>query len=163
MTVKKIGMIFGVAVGFAVASASAVARPDVNVSVQINQPGVYGRIDIGRVPAPPVLLYPQPVLMVPGQVVVRQASPIYLHVPPGHSKHWGKHCHRYNACGQQVYFVRNDWYQRHYYPEHRRDWEHEHRGEGPRDEWRDAREQGGHRGEHGNGRGNGHDRGRHDD
>ena len=32
-------------------------------------------------------------------------SPIYLYVPPGHAKNWGKHCARYNACSQPVYFV----------------------------------------------------------
>ena len=37
-------------------------------------------------------------------------QPIYLHVPPGHAKNWRKHCHKYNACGQPVYFVVSDEY-----------------------------------------------------
>src|SRR2546425_10235251 len=31
-------------------------------------------------------------------VVAEPVQPIYLHVPPGHAKHWRKHCHEYNAC-----------------------------------------------------------------
>jgi hypothetical protein len=91
----------------------SLAGTDVGISVGISQPGMYGRIDIGRVAAPPVLVYPQPVLIVaqPTPVV---ASPIYLHVPPGHAKDWRKHCGAYNACGQPVYFVQEDWYQQHY-------------------------------------------------
>jgi len=89
---------------------------DVGVSVSVNQPGLYGRIDIGAVPvAAPVLMYPQPVVIAPARVVVQQ-QPIYLHVPPGHAKDWAKHCGKYNACGQSVYFVREDWYQQQYVP-----------------------------------------------
>ena len=40
--------------------------------------------------------------------------PIYLHVPPGHAKDWRKHCDHYGACAQPVYFVQEDWYERHY-------------------------------------------------
>ncbi len=103
---------------------SAVANPQVGVSVSVNQPGLYGRIDIGHAPVPPVLMYPQPVVIVPGPVVVHAPEPIYLHVPPGHSRNWRKHCGRYNACGQPVYFVREDWYQRHYHPSHHRHHDH---------------------------------------
>ena len=42
--------------------APAWAGPDVGVSVDISQPGLYGRIDIGNVP-PPVVMYPQPVVI----------------------------------------------------------------------------------------------------
>ena len=49
--------------------------------------------------------------------VVQQ--PVYLHVPPGHEKKWGKHCHKYNACGQPVYFVRDNWYNEVYVPHYR--------------------------------------------
>lgn len=100
-------------------AACAAALPafatDVGVSVHVNQPGLYGRIDIGNVPQPPVLVYPQPVIIQQTPVAVHQA-PIYLHVPPGHAKNWGKHCGKYNACGQRVYFVREDWYQQQYVP-----------------------------------------------
>jgi hypothetical protein len=87
------------------------------VSVSVNQPGVYGRIDIGRVPEPPVLVYREPMVIVRGPAVAAPPEPIYMHVPPGHAKNWRKHCRRYNACGQPVYFVRDDWYQRHYHPQ----------------------------------------------
>jgi len=101
-----------IAVALAAASVGASAQ-DVGISVHVNQPGLYGRIDIGNVPQPPVLIYPQPVVIVQSPVAVHQ-RPIYLHVPPGHEKHWSKHCGKYNACGQPVYFVRDDWYQQHY-------------------------------------------------
>lgn len=84
-------------------------------SVATAQVNVYGRIDIGGIPTPPSLIFPQPVIIAPPRVVVNRA-PIYLHVPPGHSRHWSKHCHRYGACGQPVYFVRDDWYQNSYRP-----------------------------------------------
>jgi hypothetical protein len=99
----------GVAAAWAPAPAQAV---DVGVSVTISQPGVYGRIDIGRFPQPQVIVA-QPVVIRP---VVRAPAapamqPVYLWVPPGHQKNWRKHCDRYNACGVPVYFVRDDWYQ----------------------------------------------------
>ncbi len=93
----------------AVAGASPAA--EVGVSVQISQPGVYGRIDIGRFPQPQVVVA-QPVVIAPPPVVAAQ-SPMYLWVPYGHRKHWRKHCHEYNACGVPVYFVRHDWYRDH--------------------------------------------------
>jgi hypothetical protein len=40
-------------------------------------------------------------------------------VPPGHAKHWNKHCRKYNACGQPVYFVQDRWYQQVYVPRYR--------------------------------------------
>jgi hypothetical protein len=42
-----------------------------------------------------------------------------LHVPPGHEKHWSKHCAQYNACGRPVYFVRDEWYNNEYVPHYR--------------------------------------------
>jgi len=89
------------------------AAGDIGVSIGVNQPGFYGRIDIGSVSAPPVLIYPQPVVIAPPPTVVVQ-KPIYMHVPPGHAKNWRKHCARYDACGRPVYFVQEDWYERHY-------------------------------------------------
>jgi len=97
---------------FAVSAQAA----DVGVSVSVGQPGFYGRIDIGN--------YPQPELIYARPVVVRRAAaggvsqPIYLHVPPGHEKKWKKHCSKYNACGQPVYFVRDRWYNDVYVPQH---------------------------------------------
>lgn len=85
-------------------------EPSIHVSVggEIS-PGVYGRVDFGNAPPPPVL-YPQPVVIVrqPRPVVVQ---PVYLHVPPGHAKRWSKHCHRYDACARPVYFVKSAEYE----------------------------------------------------
>lgn len=91
------------------ASHTAVAGPDVGVSISISQPGVYGRVDIGQFPQPQVYL-PQPVIIAAPRV---RPEPVYMWVPPGHRKHWGKHCAKYNACGYPVYFVRDGWYHDH--------------------------------------------------
>jgi len=105
------------AVSLGPAFAPAASAAEVGVSVQVGQPGFYGRIDIGNV-ARPVLVYPEPILVQPAPVaVVRQ--PIYLHVPPGHAKNWAKHCNRYAACGQPVYFVQEQWYEDVYVPQYR--------------------------------------------
>lgn len=97
-------------------------------------PGVYGQITFGGRPPPPVL-YAQPMLIQRGPVA---QQPLYLYVPPGHSKNWRRHCARYNACGRPVYFVqvneRNRW------------WAQPHGGPRPhhdrRDDWRDDRRDG---------------------
>ena len=94
-------------------AASAWAQTSVGVSIGINQPGVYGRIDIGNYPQP-VLVSPQPIIIAAPQRVVVAPQPVYLYVPPGHQKNWGKHCGKYNACAQPVYFVQEDWYQKYY-------------------------------------------------
>ncbi len=106
------------------AAACAQAQVDVGVSIGISQPGVYGRIDIGRFPQPQVIV-PRPVII--GRPVVVNPEPVYLWVPPGHRKNWGKHCARYNACGMPVYFVDHRWYDRHVMAEHRREERHERR------------------------------------
>ena len=104
------------AVMFVVLSAPAFAG-DVAVSVQVGEPGFYGQIEIGNVPAPPPLVYARPVVIEPPPAYVN-APPIYLHVPPGHEKHWRKHCHEYHACNRPVYFVRSAEYEPGYRPEH---------------------------------------------
>jgi hypothetical protein len=87
-----------------------------SVSIDIGQPGFYGRIELGDFGRPPVV-YTQPVIV---ERYVRAApEPLYLRVPPGHMKHWSKHCGRYDACGRQVYFVRDDWYTNTYAPRYR--------------------------------------------
>ena len=98
------------------ASAPVAAQTSVGVSIGINQPGVYGRIDIGNLPPPPVV-YPQPFVIAPGPVAVHQ-RPVYLYVPPGHQQDWAKHCARYAACGQPVYFVQESWVRERYEREH---------------------------------------------
>ncbi len=98
---------FLIVAALAAASAPAFAA-NVGVSVNVGQPGFYGRIDLGDFPQAQ-LVYPEPVVIQPLPVgVVRR--PIYLHVPPGHAKDWRKHCRKYNACGQPVYFVQDTWY-----------------------------------------------------
>lgn len=98
------------------ATAAASAQTSVGVSVSVNQPGVYGRVEIGNTPPPPVV-YAKPIIYAPPRVRVVQ-EPMYLYVPPGHQKNWGKHCTRYNACGQPVYFVRESWVRERYEREH---------------------------------------------
>lgn len=80
------------------------------------QPGSYGQINLGNHYPPPRLIYPDPTVAIPSPAAVPQ-QPVYLHVPPGHAKKWSKHCHRYNACQQPVYFVREDWYNDVYAPQ----------------------------------------------
>jgi hypothetical protein len=104
------------------AALPTLAAVDVGVGITIREPGVYGRIEIGGAPPPPVL-YAQPVIIAQPRVVVAQpVQPMYLYVPPGHAKNWGKHCSRYNACARPVYFVQENWVQQR--------WESEHRGKG---------------------------------
>ena len=113
--------------------AGTATATDVCVSVQISQPGVYGRIDLGRFPQPQVVVA-QPVIVAPPRVVVAQpVQPVYMWVPPGHRKNWRKHCYRYDACGMPVVFVRDEWYHGHVMPYA----DHHHgkgRGKGKRDD-----------------------------
>jgi len=112
------------------AFANCAFAADVGVSVSIGQPGFYGRIVLGNVPQPQVI-YSAPVIIRQGPVgVVRQ--PIYLRVPPGHEKKWNKHCGKYNACGQPVYFVQDNWYQDVYAPRYRDNGERSDKGHGKR-------------------------------
>jgi hypothetical protein len=112
--------------GLALAALAPAHATDVGVSVQISQPGVYGRVDIGRFPQPTVVVQ-QPVVITRPVVVAPQ--PVYMWVPPGHRKNWRKHCGRYGACGTPVYFVRDQWYQQHVRPAPQRD-DHGRRGRG---------------------------------
>lgn len=98
-------------------SMCALAAPalalDVNVNVNLGQPGYYGTLDPSGY-GTPRLIYPdvriaQPLHGAPG-------APMYLRVPPGHAKHWGKNCHKYNACHRPVYFVDDRWYNEVYAP-----------------------------------------------
>lgn len=102
--IKIVAVLF--AQGIAVAHAS-----NVNIGVSVSgevAPGVYGRVDIGNTPPP--VLYAQPVIITrPARAV--SVAPVYMHVPPGHAKKWDKHCHKYNACGTPVYFVKSAEYE----------------------------------------------------
>lgn len=94
--------------------AGSAYAADVGVSVSVGQPGFYGQINIGSAP-PPKLIYSKPIVIHPGPHRVAE-EPIYLHVPPGHAKHWDKKCAKYNACGRPVYFVQESWYNNVYSP-----------------------------------------------
>lgn len=99
-----------------VSVAPAWSAVDVGVGITIREPGVYGRIELGSQPPPP-LMYSQPVIITRPAVVVQQ-PPMYLYVPPGHAKDWRKHCGKYNACARQVYFVQETWVQERYEERH---------------------------------------------
>lgn len=134
------------------------------ISITIGQPGFYGRIDIGGYPQPQ-LIYPQPVIIQPVPVY---RAPVYLHVPPGHAKDWQKHCDKYKACGEPVYFVQDNWYEREYLPRYRE----RHGSDLDKHEYKDKHESQGmqkheskheHRGEHKNKHWDEHKRGKHKD
>lgn len=125
------------------------ATPYANATVQgALAPGIYGRIEIGNAPPPP-LVYVQPVIIQQSPAYVEQ-SPLYLHVPPGHAKKWRKHCARYNACNRPVYFVKvrgDDDYERRQYKHRAQRHDKNHR------DWDDD--------DHGHGKGKGHNKGKH--
>lgn len=119
------------ALALAATAASALVMPaqaaDVGVSISLGQPGFYGRIDLGNAPRP-ALVYTQPMWIERTSAYV---EPVYLRVPPGHQKNWRRYCHQYGACGQPVYFVRDDWYRNTYVPHYREYYY--------RDRWQEAR------------------------
>lgn len=96
----------------AIAGLAACAHPgNVDVGVRASgeiAPGVYGRVDVRNRPPPPVV-YVEPVIIVRPRGAM--PPPMYLHVPPGHAKKWDKHCHKYDACGVPVYFVKSAEYE----------------------------------------------------
>ncbi len=135
-------------------AAATVTTPslaaDVGVSISVGQPGFYGRLDIGDFPRPQVI-YSQPVVI---EQVPMDRPPIYLRVPPGHQKHWKKHCREYNACGERVFFVQDNWYSHEYAPRYQE--QHRDHKDERREEHKDD-----HRENHENNRqGNDHERGR---
>ncbi|WP_295955610.1 hypothetical protein [Rhodoferax sp.] len=119
-------------------AAGAAQAQDVYINGTVGgaiAPGVYGQINFGSRPPPPVL-YAQPMLIQRGPIA---EPPLYLYVPPGHSKNWRRYCGRYNACGRPVYFVqvneRNRWWAPPHggpRPDHDRRDERGDRGDGPR-------------------------------
>lgn len=68
--------------------------------------GVYGRIAV-RGATPPPLVSAVPVVARRGIGPV-QAKPAYLYVPAGHVRKWRRHCGKWNACAEPVFFVRMD-------------------------------------------------------
>lgn len=134
MKISKLHLAVGVAALSALASQAVLAQ---NISLSINQPGVYGRVDIGEPVPQRAWVNQRPIVIAPPQVVYER-QPIYLYVPPQHSNNWGRYCGRYNACAQPVVFVQDGWV---------RDRHAQYRGE-----------RGGHRRDFGHSRGRGHDR-----
>lgn len=94
----------------ALMAATPAQAADVGVSVQISQPGIYGRVDIGQFPQPQVVMR-QPIIVV--REPQARPEPIYMWVPPGHRNDWKRHCRGYGACGVPVYFVQDQWYEQH--------------------------------------------------
>jgi hypothetical protein len=135
----------------AITTATPVFAADVGVSVTIGQPGFYGRLDIGGYP-PPQVIYSQPVVI---ERVPRDRPPVYLRVPPGYAKHWSKHCREYNACGERVYFVQDNWYQHKYVPYYQEQHRDRHDDHGHHDDHGYNNDRNDH-GDHGNDHGNGH-------
>ena len=110
-----------------VLSPTVFAQASVTAHIDINQPGIYGRIDIGQLPGV-AIVQPQPVIVAPAPVYVEQA-PIYLYVPPAHQKDWRRYCRQYHACNQRVFFVKDEWVRERYEEEHpgwERDKKHNH-------------------------------------
>jgi hypothetical protein len=104
--------LWAVGVVLALGAGLASAGPRVIVEGDIAR-GVYGRIIIGDKPPPPVVVAqpviiapPPQVIVVQGQPVPVPVQPVYIYAPPGHQKKWHKHCARYGACAQPVYFVK---------------------------------------------------------
>ena len=145
---KRIALLFALAASAAVPAFAA----DVGVSISVGQPGFYGQIDIGGAP-PPAVVYRQPVVV---QQVPVAGPPLYLRVPPGHYKHWDRHCAEYNACGRQVYFVRDSWYNNVYAPRYR-----EQHGDRDHREWHDRDHEDHRDHDHGHDDDHGHDHDHH--
>ena len=140
----------------AAVAAATITTPalaaDVGVSVNIGEPGFYGRLDIGDFPQPRVI-YRQPRVIVRGSY---ESEPVYLRVPPGHRRHWAQHCGEYNACNERVYFVQDDWYNREYAPRYRE--QHRDNRDGGRDNQRNDHRGGPNNDHQGGNRDHGNDR-----
>jgi hypothetical protein len=129
----------------AAAVLPARAATNIGVSIGINAPGQYGRIDIDNYPQP-VLVSPQPIIYTPSPIAAYQ-RPVYLYVPQAQQTNWGRYCGGYRACGQPVYFVQENWVRNQYH--------HEHDNRSGRKEGKNN--QGRHGNQHGNDQHNGHD------
>ncbi|RYY75013.1 MAG: hypothetical protein EOO52_11935 [Gammaproteobacteria bacterium] len=114
-------------------SGAMAADLDLNVLLSGEvRPGVYGQVQIGNAPRPAVV-YERPRVVVVDRHYEHEA-PVYLHVPPGHARHWDRHCHDYHACSRRVYFVRSEEYEPTYVRVHEHEPpppRHHHRDRGP--------------------------------
>jgi hypothetical protein len=129
-------------IGLSVIGSLPAQADDLGINVVLEgevAPGVYGRVELGK-GSRPETYYPQPMLIVQESRHPRY-QPVYLHVPPGHAKNWGKHCNKYHACDRPVYFIKSAEYEESYQQER----EHEHaesKGKGK------GKENGNHKGKH---------------
>ena len=140
-------ILFGLSSLLLFSCSSHVWARDLNVNVLLDgevRPGVYGRIELGNSP-PPMVVYERPQVIVTNRYH-HYEEPIYLHVPPEHSRHWAQHCSYYDACNRPVYFVRSEEYEPEYQSreherrENRRDHDSdEHHRDHDRDDDRDDR------------------------
>lgn len=168
-------IVFAAMLAITAMTTPAVQAADVGVSINIGQPGFYGRIDLGNAPAPQ-LYYREPVWV---QRAAVRPAPIYLYVPHGHQSDWKRYCRQYGACGQPVYFVRDNWYRDVYVPHYRdyhddrggwrserREDRREERREDRQDDWRDKHGKDKHKDkdkDHYKDKGHGKGKGKHDD
>ena len=118
MNLSTLRLAIGVAVLGACAAQSAAAA---DVSISINQPGVYGRVNIGE-PVPQAAWVNASPMVITQSPMAAQRQPIYLYVPPAQSSNWSRYCGRYGACAQPVIFVQDRWVRdRHAQGRHGRD------------------------------------------
>ena len=110
--IRKRGIMKKLLIAATLCAAAVPALAQIDVNINIGDPGFYGRID--SVDLRPRVYVTQPVII--ERDVRYRAEPVYLRVPPGHRKNWAKHCRKYDACGQRVLFVRDDWYTNSYAP-----------------------------------------------
>ena len=104
-------------VGAALAAAAVPALAQTSVSINIGQPGFYGRLDLGDFAQPPVVYTQRPIIV--REVRHVRSEPVYLRVPTKHRQNWSRYCGRYDACGRPVMFVRDEWYTNTYAPRYR--------------------------------------------
>ena len=136
---KTIALVAGALMGLAAYGAPVFAA-DVGVSISVGQPGFYGQLDLGDAPRPRVY-YSQPMYVEPG---ARYQEPVYLHVRPGHTRNWRNHCQEYGACGQNVHFVNDRWYNDVYVPRYQERYGHRDSGYQNNRDGHDGRRDGDH-------------------
>jgi hypothetical protein len=134
MNTKRFVLAMAASAAAAASLSGAASAADLGFSLSIGQPDFYGRLDIGDYR--PQLINRRPVVIQRAPRGVVQ-QPVYLRVPPGHERNWSRHCREYNACGQPVYFVRDDWYRTQYAPRYRESHHNDH-DQDRRDDRRDG-------------------------
>jgi len=80
------------------------------VSVSIGEPGFFGRIDLGGGAPPPEVINTQAGDHRASLVYGQRAADLPARTARPRARLWAAIAPAYNACGQPVYFVRDDWY-----------------------------------------------------